>query len=146
MKVKDILDCKGSRVIFCDQENNVMEALAIYSANKVGSLIVVDAHEKILGIVSPRDVLLAVLADPSGFGNLRIKDVMTQDLIVATPNDKVSYIQALMTENRVRHIPIVEDGELRGLVSIGDIVKAQLTEKDVEIRYLKDYMEGKYPA
>ncbi len=146
MKVKDILEEKGSRVIFCDQDNSVMDALSIYSVNKVGSLIVVDTHEKILGIISPRDVLLAVLADPVNFKNLKVKDIMTKDLIVASPDDKLTYIQAIMTENRIRHIPILDDGELKGLISIGDVVKAQLTEKDVEIRYLKDYMEGKYPA
>lgn len=146
MKVKDILAEKGSRVITCLENNTVMEALAIFAANRVGSLLVVDPQQKILGILAPRDVLLTVLKDPDHLKELRVRDIMTRDLIVGTPDDNIAYIEAIMTENRIRHVPILEKGSLKGLVSIGDVVKAQLTERDVENKYLKDYIEGKYPA
>lgn len=146
MKVKDILAAKGTRVISCQEDNSVMEALMIFAVNKVGSLLVVDQHDRIQGILAPRDVLLAVLHHFDTFKEAKVKDIMTRDLIVATPDDNISYIQAVMTESRIRHVPIVDDGQLKGLVSIGDVVKAQMTEKDVENRYLKDYIEGKYPA
>lgn len=146
MRVRDILTEKGSRVITCHEENRVMEALAIFSANKVGSLLVVDQYDDIQGILAPRDVLLAMLHQPDTFKEIRVKDIMTRNLIVGTLDDKISYIQAIMTENRIRHVPIVEGKQLRGLISIGDVVKAQMTEKEVENRYLKEYIEGKYPA
>ncbi len=146
MKVKDILDEKGSRVITCHEDNSVMEALSIFAANKVGSLLVVDDHQRILGILAPRDVLLAMLNQADKFREIKVWEIMTRDLIVGTEDDHISYIQALMTENRIRHVPIVEGRELKGLVSIGDVVKAQLTETKVENRYLKEYIEGKYPA
>ncbi len=146
MKVKDILDVKGSRVINCHEDNSVMDALAIFSANKVGSLLVVDAHEKILGIVAPRDVLLSVLNDYDDLKQIKVRLIMTKELIVATPDDDIEYIQNIMTENRIRHIPILDGDRVRGMVSIGDVVKAQMKAKDVENRYLKDYIEGKYPA
>jgi CBS domain-containing protein len=123
-----------------------MEALAIFSANKVGSLLVVDQYDDIQGILAPRDVLMAMLRQPDTFKGIRIKDIMTRNLIVGTLDDNISYIQAIMTENKVRHVPIVEGRQLKGLISIGDVVKAQMTEKEVENRYLKEYMEGKYPA
>lgn len=146
MKMKDILAEKGSRVITCHEDNSVMEALAIFSANRVGSLLVVDPYDNIQGILAPRDVLMAMLRQPDTFKEIRVKDIMTRNLIVGTPDDNISYIQAIMTENRIRHVPIVEGKRLRGLVSIGDVVKAQMTEKEVENRYLKEYIEGKYPA
>lgn len=146
MKVKEILDSKGSRVINCHEDNSVMEALAIFSANKIGSLLVVDSNEQILGILAPRDVLTCVLKNYDKVNEIKVKEVMTKELIVATPEDKVDYIQAIMTENRIRHVPILDQGELKGIVSIGDVVNSQLKEREVENRYLKDYIEGKYPA
>ncbi len=146
MKVKDILDVKGSRVINCHEDNSVMDALAIFSANKIGSLLVVDSHEKILGILAPRDVLLTVLNDLDNLREIKVSTIMTKDLIVATLEDDIDYIQNIMTENRIRHVPILDGDRMRGIVSIGDVVKAQMKEKDVENRYLKDYIEGKYPA
>ena len=146
MKAKEILENKGSRVITCHEDNSLMDALAIFSANKIGSLLVVDSHDKIQGIVAPRDILLVVLNDMDKIKDLKVSDIMTKDLIVATMDDRIDYLQAVMTENRIRHIPILDGSELKGLVSIGDVVKAQIDEKEVENRYLKDYIEGKYPA
>ncbi len=146
MKAKDILETKGSRVVTCHEDNSLIEALAIFSANKIGSLLVVDSHNTIQGIVAPRDILLIVLNKFDKIQDLKVHEIMTRDLLVATPEDSVEYLQAIMTENRIRHVPIMEGSELKGLISIGDVVKAQIVEKDVENRYLKDYIEGKYPG
>lgn len=146
MKVKDILDVKGSRVINCHEDNTVMEALAIFSANKVGSLLVVDVNENILGILAPRDALIVVLNDYDRVKEIKVSTVMTRNLIVATLDDDLDYIQNIMTENRIRHVPILDKKKVKGIVSIGDVVKAQMKEREVENRYLKDYIEGKYPA
>lgn len=146
MKVKDILAVKGSRVITTHQDNTVMEAIALFFANKVGSLIVVDEHDNIKGILAPNDILKAVHNDLGNVTRTKVSQYMSKELIVAKQEDDIDYIQAVMTENRVRHIPIIEKGKLMGLVSIGDVVKAQLKIKDVENQYLKEYIEGKYPA
>ncbi len=146
MKVKDILAHKGSRVVTCHEDNSLMDALSIFAANKVGSLLVVDSNDKIKGIIAPRDILLVVLNQMEKIKELQVKQFMSKDLIVGTPEDTLEYIQAIMSENRIRHVPILEGSELKGLVSIGDVVKAQISEKEVENRYLKDYIEGKYPA
>ena len=146
MKARDILQAKGTRVITVSQDGLLVDVMAIFFANKVGSLLVVDKYDKILGIVAPNDVLKAVHKNLDRVPEMRVSEVMVTDLIVATPDDDLDYIQNIMTENRVRHIPILEGGKLIGLVSIGDVVKAQMKEKNVENRYLKDYIEGKYPA
>jgi CBS domain-containing protein len=119
--------------------------MSIFSANRVGSLLVVDKDAKILGIIGARDVLMAVINHLDEIKTLSVDKIMTSNLIVATPDDKVDYLLAVMTENRIRHIPIFEDKELKGMVSIGDVVKAQLKETAVENKYLKDYIADKYP-
>ncbi|MFN2353211.1 MAG: CBS domain-containing protein [Desulfopila sp.] len=146
MKAKEILAAKGSRVVTCHEDNSLMEALAIFSANKVGSLIAVDANDKIKGIIAPRDILLIVLNKLDTIRDIYVRDIMSTNLIVATVDDNIDYLQSVMTKNRVRHLPVLDNGELKGLISIGDVVKAQVEEKEVEIYYLKDYMEGKYPG
>lgn len=146
MKVKDILASKGSRVITTHEDSMIVDVMAIFFANKVGSLLVVDKNDKILGLVAPSDVLKAVHQKLDKVPVMKVREVMVTDLIVATPEDDIAYIQNIMTENRVRHIPVLEGSKLVGLVSIGDVVKAQMTEKNVENKYLKDYIEGKYPA
>lgn len=146
MKVKDILATKGSRVVTIEKQTSVLDAMAIFSANRVGSLLVVDKDETILGIIAARDVLMAVLNHLEHIKTITVEKIMTTNLIVGTEDDSIDYLQAIMTENRIRHVPIVEGRTLKGLVSIGDVVKALMKEKDVENRYLKDYIADKYPG
>lgn len=146
MKVKDILAKKGSQVVTVREESTVFEAMSVFSANRVGSLLVVDKNDAILGIIAARDVLMAVLNDLQGITKLPVSKIMTKELIVATEDDNIDYIQAIMTENRIRHIPVLDGRELKGIVSIGDVVKLLLKAKDVENRYLKDYIADKYPG
>lgn len=146
MKVKDILAVKGSRVVTIEKSTLVLDAMSIFSANRVGSLLVVDKDETILGIIAARDVLMAVLNHLDKIKTITVESVMTTNLIIGTEDDSIDYIQAIMTENRIRHVPIVEGRKLKGLVSIGDVVKALMKEKDVENRYLKDYIADKYPG
>jgi CBS domain-containing protein len=146
MKVKDILATKGSSVVTIQGHITVFDAMSIFSANRVGSLLVVDKSDDILGIIAARDVLMVVLNNLEEVKTLPVEKIMTTNLIVGTESDDIEYIEAVMTENRIRHIPILDGRELKGLISIGDIVKAILKEKDVENRYLKDYIADKYPG
>ena len=146
MKVKDILAKKGSQVVTVREKTTVLDAMSVFSSNRVGSLLVVDKNDAILGIIAARDVLMAVMNDLQGITELPVSKIMTKELIVATEDDNIDYIQAIMTENRIRHIPVLDGRELKGLVSIGDVVKLLLKAKDVENRYLKDYIADKYPG
>lgn len=145
MKAKDILATKGNRVVTVEKECTVIDAMSIFSANRIGSLLVQDKDGTILGIIGARDVLMAVINHLDEIKTLTVDKIMTSDLIVGTPDDKVDYLMAVMTESRIRHIPIFEGDELKGLISIGDVVKSQMKEKDVENKYLKDYIADKYP-
>ncbi len=147
MKVKDILKVKGSKVYTISENSTLMAATAKFFSNKIGSLMVVNDKDEIVGIVSPNDILKAIHEGCTENCALqKVSQVMTKNIICASEDDSIDYIQAIMTENRVRHIPIMEGKELKGLVSIGDVVNAQISRRDVENRYLIDYIEGKYPA
>lgn len=145
MKVKDILAAKGNRVVTIESNTTVIDAMSIFSANRIGSLLIVDKNNTILGIIGARDVLMAVVNHLENVKTMTVEEIMTTNLIVGTEDDHVDYILAVMTENRIRHVPIMNGKELKGMVSIGDVVKALLKEKDVENRYLKDYIADKYP-
>ena len=146
MKAKDILDDKGTRVVTIHKDNLLVDVMSYFLVNRVGSLVVVDKHDQIMGIVAPVDVLEAVHKDPVNISKMTVQEVMSENVIVSGPEESVETLMAIMTENRIRHIPIIDGGRLAGLVSIGDVVKAQLTVHEVQISYLKDYIEGKYPA
>ena len=147
MKVKDILKVKGSKVYTINENSTLMAATAKMFSNKIGSLIVVNDKEEIVGIVAPNDILKAVHEGCVENCSLqRVNQLMTKNLLCASEEDTIDYIQAVMTENRIRHIPIMDKTELKGLVSIGDVVNAQIKIHEVENHYLKDYIEGKYPG
>jgi CBS domain-containing protein len=147
MKVKDILKVKGTKVFTISESSTLMAATAKFFSNKIGSLVVVDDKGEIIGIISPNDILKAVHEGCTENCALqRVGEVMTRNVICASEDDSIDYIQAVMTENRIRHIPIMDKKDLKGLISIGDVVNAQISSRDVENRYLIDYIEGKYPA
>ena len=147
MKVIDILKVKGSKVYTISEHATLMAATAKLFSNKIGSLIVVNDADEIVGIVAPNDILKAVHEGCAENCSLqKVNQVMTRNMICASEEDSLDYIQAVMTENRIRHIPIMDKKELKGLVSIGDVVNAQIKIRDVENHYLKDYIEGKYPG
>ena len=147
MKVKDILKVKGTKVYTISENSTLMAATAKFFSNKIGSLVVINDKDEIVGIISPNDILKAVHEGCTENCALqKVSEVMTKNIICASEEDSIDYIQAVMTENRVRHIPIMEKNELKGLISIGDVVSAQINVREVENRYLIDYIEGKYPA
>ena len=147
MKVKDILKVKGTKVYTINENSTLMAATAKLFSNRIGSLIVVNDTDEIVGIVAPNDILKAVHEGCVENCSLqRVNQVMTKNLLCASEEDTIDYIQAVMTENRIRHIPIMDKTELKGLVSIGDVVNAQISIREVENHYLKDYIEGKYPG
>jgi len=146
MKVKDVLTAKGSEVITIDQHKTVFDALSTFAAQRVGSLLVLDVEGRIVGIIAARDVLMQVLKNCETVKQVKVQDIMTKNIIIGAPDDDLSYIQTVMTENRIRHLPIIENKKLTGIVSIGDVVKAQLKETHVENHYLKEFIVGKYPA
>ncbi|MBD3290533.1 CBS domain-containing protein [candidate division KSB1 bacterium] len=146
MKIKDVLAAKGSDVITIDHKKSVFEAMGIFAAHRVGSLLVLNNQKQIVGIIAARDVLMQVLHNYEKIKEVKVEEFMTKDIIVGKSDDELEYVEAVMTENRIRHLPVIDESELAGIISIGDVVKARLKEVDVENRYLKDFIIGKYPG
>jgi len=143
MKVKDILKNKGPEVVTIWEEKSVREAIDLMVQNKIGALMVINAGGKLTGIITERDVMQAYYSHPDAAGNLAVKEIMTKKVIIGNNDDTLEYVESVMTENRVRHLPIIVEKRLVGIVSIGDVVKALSRESKIENRYLKDYIEGK---
>ncbi len=133
---------KGPQVYTIGDEKTVADAIEILVNNNIGALLVLNAGGKISGIITERDVLNLSHKLPDGFRNVKVKDVMTKKVIVAEPDDEMDYIESVMTENRIRHLPIIENKVLVGMISIGDIVKNQIQKFRHENKYLMDYISG----
>jgi len=142
VNVRDILDRKGSGTFGIKESETIADALRALVKEKIGALLIFNDSGKLRGILSERDIVRECAKGAENLRKKKIKDVMTQNLIVATMDDDISYVMGIMTKNRVRHIPIVEKGKLLGLVSIGDVVKAQLQDVEYENKYLREYMFG----
>jgi CBS domain-containing protein len=141
VKIRQVLDRKGSSVVTVEPGRTVHEAMRVLVEHNIGSVIVTK-DGRILGILTERDVLRLGAADPTTLATTPVADAMTSELVVAVAEDPVEYAAGVMTANRIRHLPIVDGKELIGVVSIGDVVNALKQEKDVENRYLREYIQG----
>ncbi|HZY45884.1 MAG TPA: CBS domain-containing protein [Anaerolineae bacterium] len=128
MNIGNILATKGSRVITIHPEQSLKEAIALLTQHQIGALVVVDKAGKPVGILTERDIVHA--ADRSGEAMLKhaVKDVMTKNVVIATPHDELQSVLKTMSDRRFRHMPVMDEGQLAGIISIGDVVKAQLDE------------------
>lgn len=141
-----ILERKGTSVLTGAGSLTLVEAARRMVEARVGSLVVMDPRGAIEGILTERDLLRAVAAEPERLAATRVSEVMTRDVVVALPTDTVEQTMALMSGRRLRHLPVVDGGRLAGLVSIGDLVKALAEEDAFEVRLLRDYITGTYPG
>jgi CBS domain-containing protein len=124
MKVRNILATKGGRVVTVAPDEPVRRAVALLVEHRIGALIVTDADGRLVGILSERDVMHAAATDEGVFGR-PVGDIMTREVIVGMPQDDVLAVAHTMLEKRFRHLPIVEEGQLIGIISIGDVLKTQ---------------------
>jgi len=131
MKVNDILAVKGRRVVTIGASTSIFDAMLVFAANRIGSLLVIDKNENILGIICARDVLMATINNYEDIKSVSIDKIMSTDLIVGRKDDDLDYVRAVMTKNRIRHLPIFDNKRIIGLISMGDVVNAQVEEKDV---------------
>jgi CBS domain-containing protein len=145
-KIKEVLEEKASQVIWIRPSNTVYDAIHQMVNHNIGAVLVVSEDEKLVGIFTERDILKECVRRSDRLKTTNVESVMTTDLIIGLPADDVDYLMGIMTENKIRHIPILEDGHIMGIVSIGDLVKSQLKDAHYENRYLKDYIMGKYPG
>ncbi|HEB83484.1 MAG TPA: CBS domain-containing protein [Bacteroidetes bacterium] len=142
MLLRDILERKGPRVISVQPGTTILEAVRVMVENKVGAVLVVNEKNQPLGIFTERDNLRATLNEGIAPAVTTVDEFMTRDLVCGFPTASVEEAMAVMTEQRVRHLPVVAEGLLVGLVSIGDVVKATAEHREAEIHYLKNYISG----
>ena len=141
MNLRQILARKGSDVFTISPDATLADVVDSLVEHNCGSLVVVERGE-IVGIITERDLLRANHARRGLMSDLIVRDHMTQRLVSATPDDEVPSVMGLLTERRVRHLPILENGRLVGLISIGDVVKAQFDALELENHYLKTYIQS----
>ena len=142
MRIQDILDSKGDRVVTTSPTGTVLEAMAVLNEHNIGAVVVLEGPA-IRGILSERDVLRLGARNPELLGTTAIQDAMTRDVIVGLPDDEIHVAMGVMTRNRIRHLPVVRDGQLVGIVSIGDLVNACWLRAADENQHLKDYIQGR---
>jgi len=140
MKISQILQSKGTAVITTRPDATLHTALRTLVNDRVGALVVTTAEGKVVGIITERDLLRVYAARGGEINDTRVAEYMTTNLIIGLPQDDVEYVMGIMTHNRIRHLPIMNGERLEGIISIGDVVKAQLEETEFENRYLKDYI------
>jgi CBS domain-containing protein len=139
VRIADVLKNKGSAVSTITPDMVVSELLASLVARNVGAMVVVSS-EGLVGIVSERDVVRKLHEYGAGMLDRPISEIMTKRVITCTPADSVDSLSGLMTTNRVRHVPVVENGELVGIVSIGDVVKTRMEELQAQHEQLEAYI------
>jgi CBS domain-containing protein len=143
MKVRDILFAKGAQVFTVFPHESVQDVVRVLMAHRIGALLVVDAHGQMAGIITERDVLRECLCGADRLGQIAVSEAMTTDLVVGLPDDTIDHAMSAMTRHRVRHLPILEDGRVAGLISIGDVVRSSLDETVYENGFLHEYIHGR---
>ena len=152
MRIKDILQDKGTGVVVIEVGRTVHDAIGKLNEHSIGALIVTGEGEEIVGIITERDILQECgahcgrLNKPLAPGEAAcptlVQDAMTKDLVIGVLDDGIDYAMGIMTKNRIRHLPILDHKTLVGIISIGDVVSASLKEKVFENRTLRDYIHG----
>jgi CBS domain-containing protein len=144
-RVADLLSAKGNDVHTVSPAATVYDAVDRMVRHNVGSLLVVEGDE-IHGIITERDYLREIVLKGRTSRETSVREVMTTRMVCVEPSDTIEGCMAIMTAKRIRHLPVLDQGRLAGLISIGDVVKRLSMDQKAEIRYLTDYITGKYPA
>lgn len=142
LKIRDLLKVKGNQVWSITPETSVLEALQLMTEKQVGALLVLDG-EKIAGIISERDFVHGVAEKERCIVNTTIFEYMTPKVITVSPDQTVEDCMQLMTKEHIRHLPVVENEKLVGMISIGDIVKEIISSEKSRADALENYIEGR---
>lgn len=144
MKVKEILRKKPSTLITTTADQTLHQASQLLAEHNIGALVVVDHEGAPIGILSERDIVRNLARLKAGVVDYSVDDAMTKDIIIGFPDDELSYVSGVMTDKRIRHLPIMDDQKLIGIISIGDVVKSQLDNMVMEAHTLRQYITGGY--
>ena len=144
LTVKDMLDRKGHTAWTIGPDASVLEALQLMAKKGVGALVVVDKDDEVIGILSERDYARKIILMGRQSQDTPVKDIMTKEVYGVHHETTADECMALMTDKHFRPLPVCKDGKLAGIISIGDVVKAIITDQKVTIENLENYIMGKY--
>lgn len=142
-KIRAILEAKGGDVYSVSPQTTVFDAIAKMAEKGVGALLVMEG-DRLAGIISERDYTRKVILKGRSSREALVEEIMTRDVVTASPDITVAEGMRLMTEHRIRHLPLVSGGKVVGVVSIGDLVKAIISEQQETIAHLTNYITGSY--
>lgn len=143
ISVRELLQIKGGQVWTVAPDISVFQALEIMAEKNVGAVLVTE-QDKLVGIFTERDYARGVRLKGKSSTDTLLRELMTTNVVFVSPENKMKECMALMTDKRVRHIPVLEDGRLIGIISIGDIVKQVISDQEFTIRELEKYITGSY--
>ncbi len=143
--IESILGQKGREIYSVTPEATVYDAIALMAEKNVGALLVME-NEKLVGIVSERDYSRKVMLKGKTSRNSFVREIMTTELTTAHPRETVQECLHFMTDKHIRHLPVIADGKLLGVISIGDLVKHVISAQSATLQQLKDYIAGGYPS
>ena len=142
--VADLLQAKQKQLTTITPDKTVQDAVNAMVDLRIGSLVVVGVDNRLVGIMTERDVLKQCATNAKRLGEIKVGDVMTKQVIVGKPEDTVKFVERTMTSRRIRHMPIVEGNNVTGMVSIGDVVRSLFDESAAEADDLRDRLAGHY--
>ncbi|MFW5473760.1 CBS domain-containing protein [Knoellia sp. CPCC 206450] len=141
MRISDVVKRKGGTVVTVRSDASVTDLLDLLAEHRIGAVVVSDDGQTISGIVSERDVVRHLQKDGAGILEGPVSSIMTAEVQTCSPEDELVALEHTMTENRFRHVPVVVDGRLMGIVSIGDVVKHRITDLQAERDQLSAYIQ-----
>ncbi len=139
MKVADILKSKGNNIFSITSSSSVFDALKMMAEKNIGALMIIE-EEKLLGIFSERDYARKIVLQGKASHDTRVNEIMTKTVITVLPEDSLEHCMSLMSKNRIRHLPIVENEKVLGIISIGDVVTAIIESQKETITHLQNYI------
>jgi CBS domain-containing protein len=142
MRITDLLRVKGTQVVTVTPDTRVRRLLAVLAEHRIGAVVVSRDGTSVDGIASERDIARALAARGAAVMSEPVTAIYTAEVHTVTPQTSLEDVMRMMTEHRVRHAPVVVDGRLRGIVSIGDVVKNRIDELETERAHLTDYITG----
>lgn len=143
MKIDEILRTKGREVVTITASKSVLDAVRVLVGRNIGSLVVTDGPQPI-GILTERDILRLTARVPGELASIEVGSAMTRDMVTASPSDGLHEMMGVMTDRKIRHLPVLEDGELVGIISIGDLVNACRVSAEEENTHLRRYIRGAF--
>jgi CBS domain-containing protein len=141
IKVKEVLQKKGKQFWFVRPEQTIYEALQLMADKDIGAVLVME-NQKLAGVFSERDYARKIVLHGLSSQNTKVGDFMTKGIIYVTPDTDIDDCMALMTQKRIRHLPVMENNQVTGIISIGDVVNAYINQQKITINDLENYIYG----